>query len=733
MKNMSALSIEVGDISGTYNIFEHGGRRSDESYVPAEGLEGAAFQSGFPAAEMTQDEMKAFSDIATGAVEARKVYFYLRNRALQLWLENPKKELVFDDYNAKLERPYDSVVSLAYRVHAFLSRFGYINFGVFTRVSQRAVRPRPVKVLVLGAGISGLAGASQLQQFGFEVVVLEGRDRVGGRIATFRKNNYIADLGAMVITGLGGNPLAILARQLNTELLKIRRKCPLYEAATGNPVSKLRDDSVEKEFNKLLEACAFLAHALDIDRIGRKKLSLGESMEWLIMLQEKRVKEDQIRYWEEFNKLQSKKIDVMKKMYEHQENADLLKKKVEKDLKVLNKKQKDRGDKVRVTRPSSMIRPEDLPLIADIKLNQQARMKALREWKRLQMKKQVLETRLERLETNPPPDVYLSPNDRKILDWHFANLEFANACPLSELSLKHWDQDDDFEFIGSHLSVINGYSSIPVALAEGLDIRMKQIVNEVRYDQHGVKVTTMKGEEFEGDAILCTLPLGILKAAVRRGNGEKGNEGGMRGLDPIFRPPLPMWKQEAIERLGFGVLNKVVLCFQRVFWDPSVHLFGHVGTTTESRGELFLFFYLYKAPVLVALVAGEAAGVMESVSDEIIIGRCLKVLKSIFGPDVVPHPTDTVVTRWKSDPLSKGSYSYVGIGASGDDYDQMAAPVAPPDSDGDSKCSRLFFAGEHTIRNYPATVHGALMSGLREARIIADQFTGSPYVAVAKK
>ena len=35
--------------------------------------------------------------------------------------------------------------------------------------------------------------------------------------------------------------------------------------------------------------------------------------------------------------------------------------------------------------------------------------------------------------------------------------------------------------------------------------------------------------------------------------------------------------------------------------------------------------------------------------------------------------------------------------------------------------------GEHTIRNYPATVHGALLSGIREAARIADYYLGCPY------
>ena len=99
-----------------------------------------------------------------------------------------------------------------------------------------------------------------------------------------------------------------------------------------------------------------------------------------------------------------------------------------------------------------------------------------------------------------------------------------------------------------------------------------------------------------------------------------------------------------------------------------------------------------------------------------------------------PQPKETVVTRWKSDEWSRGSYSYVAAGSSGNDYDLMASPVAPPLVTGMAPGTpsppnppRVFFAGEHTIRNYPATVHGALLSGLREAGRIADQFLGLPY------
>lgn len=95
----------------------------------------------------------------------------------------------------------------------------------------------------------GLTAARQLQEFGLNVEVIEARSLVGGRVSTFRDGNYAADLGAMVVTGLGGNPLAVLAKQLNLELMPIKQDCPLYEF-TGQMVPKERDERVEREFNR---------------------------------------------------------------------------------------------------------------------------------------------------------------------------------------------------------------------------------------------------------------------------------------------------------------------------------------------------------------------------------------------------------------------------------------------------------------------------------------------------
>ncbi|KAK7580778.1 hypothetical protein V9T40_001407, partial [Parthenolecanium corni] len=396
------------------------------------GLEGAAFQSRLPYDKMTTTECQSFPDIRSGSPQSQKMFLHIRNRLLQLWLDNPKIQLVQEKAIQMIEAPYNGDANLVSRIHAFLERHGYINFGIFKK-TKRVAEKKSCKVIVIGAGIAGLAAAQQLQYFGMEVIVLEARDRVGGRIATFRKGNFIADLGAMVLTGLGGNPINILAKQINTKLHKVRPKCPLYETSAGygvaQQVAKDKDEMVEKEFNRLLEATSYLSHHLDLNYCNGEPVSLGQALEWVINLQEKHVKEKQILHWKTFIGFQEKFKTAQTRLLEIQESLDQL----SRQYRELN------SNKSRDVTQEFAVRckKREINLLCQ-------------EWEELKKQAEEFDAKLNDMEASPPSDVYLSSRDRQVLDWHFANLEFANATPLNNLSLKHWDQDDDFEFTGSH-------------------------------------------------------------------------------------------------------------------------------------------------------------------------------------------------------------------------------------------------------------------------------------------
>lgn len=58
-------------------------------------------------------------------------------------------------------------------------------------------------VIVIGAGVSGLGAAQELLYQGCRVTVLEARDRTGGRIYTKSQGDYVVDVGASWIHGIG--------------------------------------------------------------------------------------------------------------------------------------------------------------------------------------------------------------------------------------------------------------------------------------------------------------------------------------------------------------------------------------------------------------------------------------------------------------------------------------------------------------------------------------------------
>lgn len=66
------------------------------------------------------------------------------------------------------------------------------------------------KVLVVGAGVSGIAAAVRLQQRGHEVRVLERSDYVGGKVKSIEKNGFIIDQGASILPSKYVNAIGML-------------------------------------------------------------------------------------------------------------------------------------------------------------------------------------------------------------------------------------------------------------------------------------------------------------------------------------------------------------------------------------------------------------------------------------------------------------------------------------------------------------------------------------------
>ncbi len=167
----------------------------------------------------------------------------------------------------------------------------------------------------------------------------------------------------------------------------------------------------------------------------------------------------------------------------------------------------------------------------------------------------------------------------------------------------------------------------------------------------------------------------------------------------------------ARSRLGSGLLNKVVLRFARPFWERAPHLLGYISAEKGEWAEWLNLYRYTDRPLLMAFNAARYAERLEGQSDEAVVEGAVAVLRTMYGGDV-PRPTAWKVTRWGADPLAMGSYSYLPPGASPSDRAELGKPV-----DG-----VLFFAGEHTATDFPATVHGAYRSGRRAARelIAAD-------------
>ena len=291
-------------------------------------------------------------------------------------------------------------------------------------------------------------------------------------------------------------------------------------------------------------------------------------------------------------------------------------------------------------------------------------------------------------------DNELDANERRLayFAFNFA-IEQEYAADIDELSV--WYGEYGEVFGGDDAIFPDGYIQLVERLAEGVDIRLNHIVSAIAHTNEGVTVTTDQGT-FNADYALVTLPLGVLQQ-------DRVN----------FSPSLPDKKQQAIRDLGMGLLNKAYLRFTEPFWDTDVEFLGHIAAE-KGKWALWMNIHHYTGePILLGFNVATYARSLENLSDEATVADAMRTLRTIYG-DGIPEPQSWLITRWASDPFAGGSYSFVPPHADRKTYKAMADPVN----------GRLFFAGEATEPDYPATVHGAILSGYREAERIGDKVNG---------
>ncbi|KAJ8486730.1 hypothetical protein OPV22_019215 [Ensete ventricosum] len=340
----------------------------------------------------------------------------------------------------------------------------------------------------------------------------------------------------------------------------------------------------------------------------------------------------------------------------------------------------------------------------------------------------------------------------------------TSADDLNELDLAAESEYKDYP--GDQITIAKGYSQIVEHLASALPpgmIRLGRRLRRIEWCSDGGPVRLhFEGEHsaMAADHVIVTVSLGVLKAGLGKGGGDTS---GVK-----FSPPLPAFKREAIERLGFGVVDKLFMEIEGAADEGGRFPFLQIAFTHEEREgkrrvagiprwmrRTASICPIYRGSrVLLAWFAGREALDLEALLDEEIIRGVHATLHAFLPADVTcgggdddkvdrgwnergaaaspPRIARVKRSGWGRDPLFLGSYSYVAVGSSGADLDVMAEPLPrlcgdpkeeeEEEEDRGASPLQILFAGEATHRTHYSTTHGAYLSGVREANRLLQHY-----------
>lgn len=191
-------------------------------------------------------------------------------------------------------------------------------------------------------------------------------------------------------------------------------------------------------------------------------------------------------------------------------------------------------------------------------------------------------------------------------------IEGEYGADANELSPEATTEGEEYR--GGNALVPGGFRSLLDPLVDEVEIRRKTVVERVEVTSQEV-VVSADSDSFRADAVLITVPLGVLKAG-----------------DIEFVPPLDQDRQGAIDRLGMGLLNKICLRFDEVFWEPDVDLIGYLGPDRGWFAEWLNLAKYIGEPMLIGFSAASAAEAIEQLSDDETIAAAMTSLRSMYQP-----------------------------------------------------------------------------------------------------
>ncbi len=287
------------------------------------------------------------------------------------------------------------------------------------------------------------------------------------------------------------------------------------------------------------------------------------------------------------------------------------------------------------------------------------------------------------------------PTATKFVGAMYASINAADPDQVSVRGLAEEANAQSFGLPWANYQVLEGYGELAKRRAKEFEdaLHLRTRVHRIEWTKDGVRMHAngpTGPETFDAAAAVVTVSLGVLQA---------------HGIE--FVPALPERKRAAIDALGFGHADKILLVF-----DETVRrtVLGKATSVASTEGSWFFFPYYGTRDgpvVLEGFLSGRHALELSGRPEAEVVDSVVHELESMLrGADLRSHLITSRYVDWSADSDVRGGYTFPKVGGGISQRRILAEPLDDV----------LFFAGEsaHFAGEY-ATVHGALDSGLRAA------------------